>query len=1024
MKSKEHVQLDLEHCHAKICQLVEKFEANKKHYLSGEYLEAEVRKDFIDPFFKHLGWDVDHKHQHDVYRQDVKIEHGQRRHGESGKKFADYAFFREDNFKDPVFYVEAKRPVCNLEDNKEYYLQTHKYGWNTRAKISVLTDFEEFIIIDCRPEPSLDTSIGQGVRSYRYTDYLDLAAFKEIFYLFSRTAVLEGSIDNFVENHLARIKTQDRSRSVDASFLSYFDKFRERLAQEFYNLNPDLSEQQLTEATQKTIDRIIFIRFLEDKQIEYESHIHFIKTWNDFITLSKRLDGKYNGVVFKPSHIDSKQFKGASDDFFRGICEEISSTHSPYNFNLIPIHIIGNIYERFLSKVVKVEHGKVCLETKPEVRKAGGVFYTPKYIVDDIVAKTVGKKIHGKSPKEIDEMSFADISCGSGSFLIGVYDCLLDYHKSYYTKKHEGKTKLRKSSSDASNVEYHEGNWRVTLKRKQEILLNCIFGVDIDHQAVQVAQLSLFLKLLEEETIGSTTGLLFTKVLPDLTNNVKCGNSLIDWSISENLELTPEQELTINPFDFRSEFFSLFEGRGGFDAIVGNPPYIKEPKAPKSLFHNIKNSYLEKYYEGKMDLWYFFVSNGIDLIVDDGFVGFIAPNNWTTNKGAKKMRQKILSDTEIVEMVDFDSYMIFEDASIQTMNFILRKVKNVDQYSLYSSKLQKPECATENQVIETLKSSAAPENKITIKPTDYLDKYLLLHSKRVTSLLKKIASKQNFELEGRREMTQGILAPQESISKKHSEIIDAPIGQGVFYLSNDEVADMKLTVKEQSLIRPFFTSTETLRFCTIHNNLYNVIYTGSEFKNPEAMADYPILRMHLDQFQEIITSDNKPYGLHRARSEQFFKGEKILVLRKSTSLPVFSWSDFDAYVSQTFNVIKTDRVDMRYLTAFLSSNVVAFWLLKRGKMQGKNYQLDSEPLQQIPIYVPKSSSTLKSVISIFEEIVLTIKVKTDAPLGRDFDFYERKLINCENRLNSIFYSELELDQSDIDFIEREIEGRR
>ena len=246
--------------------------------------------------------------------------------------------------------------------------------------------------------------------------------------------------------------------------------------------------------------------------------------------MHQTLDAKYNGVVFKKSLIDTRNIIEPDDKTFSAICDELSHENTPYNFDAIPIHILGSIYERFLGKVVHATDKRATIEEKPEVRKAGGVYYTPQYIVNYIVENTVGKLIEGKTPKQIAKMRFADIACGSGSFLITVFETLLDYHKQYYQQNPE------QAKKDGCIL--YEGAYRLSLKQKQEILTNNIYGVDIDQQAVEVTQLSLYLKLLEDETTATAndTWVLFKEqLLPDLNKNIVCGNSLIGTDI---LDLT------------------------------------------------------------------------------------------------------------------------------------------------------------------------------------------------------------------------------------------------------------------------------------------------------------------------------------------------------------------------------------------------------------------------------------------------------------------------------------------------------
>ena len=224
------------------------------------------------------------------------------------------------------------------------------------------------------------------------------------------------------------------------------------------------------------------------------------------------------------------------------------------------------------------------------------------------------------------------------------------------------------------------------------------------------------------------------------------------------------------------------------------------------------------------------------------------------------------------------------------------------------------------------------------------------------SVLGRMASKVNFLLDGRTEVAQGIVSPQDFVNRSSAEALDgrASVGDGIFVLSSAERLNLGLTKEEQALVRPYYTTDELGRFAGKKSNALWIIYTDSEFKNKSAMQPFPNLRKHLNRFAAVITSDNAPYGLHRARDERFFKGEKIVALRKCVA-PTFTFTDFDCYVSQTFNVIKTARVNQKYLTGLLNSSAVAFWLRHKGKRQGQLYQVDKEPLLGIPLIKPDSA---------------------------------------------------------------------
>lgn len=659
--------------------LVNTFQQNNKHYMSPGYGETEARNDFIDEFFIALGWDVRHKEQTNPYEQEVKIERSQKQQNESARKRADYAFFIAPNFNEEVFFCEAKKPSVLIENSPQHYFQTIKYGWNSGCPICVLTDFEELVVIDCRQKPNIKFALNGNHKKFSYKDYLEKEKFGEIYWLFSREAVVNNSLQKYA-NKLPKPKGKIIQKAlfkggykpVDEDILEELDSIRENIANAFKKANENLNSEQLTEATQRTVDRLVFIRFLEDKFIETEEHVSEWKSWANFISDCRKLDAKYNGVVFKKHFIDEPHFIGADETLFLDICSDISNLNSPYDFNYIPIHILGSIYERFLGNVVVATAKRVKIEPKPEVRKAGGVYYTPKYIVDYIVKNTVGKIIDGLTPKQIAEKRFADIACGSGSFLIGVYDCLLDYHKKYYLDKLKGKTEIDKRNEDFGNAEYKDGHWVLTLKLKQDILLNNIYGVDIDAQAVEVTQLSLFLKMLEEENVSSTTakqGALFSKVLPDLSKNIICGNSLIGFDIM-NGQLFEDDELKkLNPMDYETAFAAIMRN-GGFDAVVGNPPYL----STKGIDEISKKYYSKKYKtaKGQFDLYGLFLEKCISCLIQNGHNGYITSNTFLSNKDFKTLRLLLLKETKIIELINFGE-TVFKDANLDVSIIIYKK---------------------------------------------------------------------------------------------------------------------------------------------------------------------------------------------------------------------------------------------------------------------------------------------------------------------------------------------------------------
>jgi hypothetical protein len=716
--------MTFEQAHATIKELILNFQNNENHYLSPTYSEAEVRQEYIDPFFTALGWDVGSKINKNPHEREVVIEKTQSQEDSFSKKRADYAFYIAPNFKKEVFFVEAKKTSRTLRLNKEDYFQTAKYGYNSGTGISILFDFEEFVMIDCRFKPDKDTVLATQIKYYKYTDFLEEEAFSEIYFLFSRMAVAEGKLQNYISN-LPTPKKVSKSRqlklniagqlTIDQDFLNFVEEARVNIAQAIYNNHPQLKNYELTEAVQKILDRFVFIRFLEDKSIEPEYIIQKIFTstypWNKFVEESKRLEAKYNSIVFKKAFFDKDDFLDKNNTYFNETIIDFLASESPYNFNYIPIEIIGNIYERFLGKTIEIEDNKVKIDLKPAVRKAGGVFYTPSYIVDYIIQNTIGKQIENKTPKEVSKLTFADISCGSGSFLIGIFDHLIQYHQNYYFKH------PAEAEKEGCLYDEESATWKLSLHQKKQILLNNVYGVDIDHQATEVAQMSLLLKLLEHENLFTTSKqqslFVADKILPTLSENIKSGNSLIGKDVVFQGKMkfdNYEEELKINPFDFEPAFPKVFKN-GGFDAIVGNPPYYKI--TDKQQLDYFETKY--KYQNYQKDLYLLFLERFKDLIKNKGLMGVIIPNTWLQSITFRNIRvflvtnynwKKILHIAEHIFDAVVDTHvLIFEKSKIDAKNITVIEKYEKGIFSHYQQ-IEQNNIPKNGDVINILASEA------------------------------------------------------------------------------------------------------------------------------------------------------------------------------------------------------------------------------------------------------------------------------------------------------------------------------
>ncbi len=505
----------------KISELVQRFNQQFESYKRVDYNETMTRRDFIDPFFKALGWDIDNEQGFaEAYREVI---HEDRVKVGSATKAPDYSFRLVGGKR--LFFVEAKKPSVDIKEGVQSAYQVRRYGWSAKLSICVITDFEEFSVYDCnsKPKPDDKASVAR-IRYIHFNDYLK--EFDFLWDTFSKEQVLKGSFDKFLQGTANKKGTA----TVDKDFLQSLDNWRSQLASSISRNNHHLDEDELNFAVQQTIDRIIFLRIAEDRGIEPYGNLqkciesatplqggqggYYQNLFEQFILA----DDKYNSGLFdfKKDQICSSLL--IENKVVKSIINELYYPVSPYEFSVLSVEILGSAYEQFLGKVIRVTPAHFTkIEEKPEVRKAGGVYYTPQYIVDYIVQNTVGKLIQGKTPAQVAEIKICDPACGSGSFLIGAFQYLLDWHKNYYNAR----SPLSSRRGVGGEVLTPQGN--LTTAEKKRILLNNIYGVDIDVNAVEVTKLSLLLKCLEGETSASIAyqfSMFNERVLPTLDNNI------------------------------------------------------------------------------------------------------------------------------------------------------------------------------------------------------------------------------------------------------------------------------------------------------------------------------------------------------------------------------------------------------------------------------------------------------------------------------------------------------------------------
>ncbi|MCX5769271.1 MAG: Eco57I restriction-modification methylase domain-containing protein [Candidatus Hydrogenedentes bacterium] len=679
-----------------VADLVDRFHRNRDAYLSGEYNETQVRREFIDPMFESLGWDMNNCQGYAEAYKDVIHEDAIKIGGAT--KAPDYCFRVGGTRK---FFLEAKKPSVRIHDDVSPAYQLRRYAWSAKLPLSVLTDFEELALYDCRVRPALNDSPATARVMYvQYTDYA--AQWDDLAGVLSRDAVLKGSFDKYADSKRAKRGTAE----VDAEFLKEIEAWRDALARNIAIRNSQLDQRGLNTAVQQTIDRIIFLRLCEDRGIEtygrLQQHLNGDNVYARLMEVFRAADDRYNSGLFhfrpekgRDNYDRLTPGLAIDDKVLKDLIKRLYYPDSPYEFSVLPADILGQVYEQFLGKVIRLTKGhQARVEEKPEVRKAGGVYYTPTYIVDYIVKNTVGKLLEGKPPKDIDgsvgsrsvgsrssatappPLRILDPACGSGSFLINAFQFLLDWYRDQYAKEPEKYTRAKNPRI------YQRGHndYALTAQERKRILLDHIYGVDIDPQAVEVTKLSLLLKVLEgenAESIGKTILMFHERALPDLNQNIKCGNSLIapDFCDGQQTDLFNEEEMyRINAFRWNDEFPFLTKD-GGFDAVIGNPPYIRiqtmKEWAPVEV-EVYKRTY-KAASSGNYDIYVVFIEKGLSLLNDNGLLGFICPHKFFNAKYGEALRSIVGDGKYLHHLVHFGEQQVFPGATTYTCLLFLSR---------------------------------------------------------------------------------------------------------------------------------------------------------------------------------------------------------------------------------------------------------------------------------------------------------------------------------------------------------------
>ncbi|WP_273277861.1 Eco57I restriction-modification methylase domain-containing protein [Methanothrix soehngenii] len=1018
-----------------IVELVERFESNREAYKSGHYNETQVRREFVDPLFKALGWDIDNEQGFAEAYKDVIHEDAIKVGGTT--RAPDYSFRIGGQRK---FFLETKKPSVDIKEDIHPAFQLRRYAWTAKLPLSILTDFEEFSVYDCTIKPDKKDMPSKGRILYlTCRDYLE--QWDEIAAIFSKNAILKGSFDKYAQDKRSKRGTAQ----VDSAFLEEIAGWREILARNIALRNPELDTRDLNYAVQATVNRIVFLRICEDRGIErlmkMEDLLQGERVYPRLSELFRRADERYNSGIF---HFEKESGRENPDTLtlrlniddkpLKDIIRRLYYPDSPYEFSVLPAEILGQVYEQFLGKVIRLTEGhRAVVEDKPEVKKAGGVKYTPAYIVDYIVKNTLGPTLEEKTPSDATKISVLDPACGSGSFLIVAYQHLLDWHREWYVQNlvpllesglrpssiqirhmlpaNEGASKGRKKEREPELPVFQGrgGEWRLTTAERKRILLNNIYGVDIDRQAVEVTKLSLLLKVLEgenEETISKQLTLFSERALPDLSRNIKCGNSLIGWDIlEENPSLGQEEIERINPFDWRAEYPEVF-GRGGFDVVIGNPPYVRQEGLGEF------KGYFQKHfqvYQGTADLYAYFMERGVSLLQDEGIFSYIVANKWMRANYGLPLR-RWLKEQCIEEITDFGDLPVFLGAT--TYPCIIRIVRRPPQSSFQATQVK---TLNFNDLGEYVNENGYKVNQLTLDDSGWS-----LADEATQALLDKLKGK-GVPLG---EYVGGKIYYGIKTGLNEAFVIDAQTREKL--IAEDP--------KSEELIKPFLAGRDIKRYQQPVNDKYLILiprgWTREKSSNAKdalgwLKGNYPAMANHLLPFAQAAGKryDKGEYWWELRACDYYNEFEKQkIVYAEIASKGQFTLDNGYKYYDTTAYIISCDD-DLMYLIGLLNSKLWTFLFSKQsseirgGFFRWKRQYLSPLPIRTIDFSEPADVARHDSLVSLGDRMLALHKQLQETRTPHDEIALKRQIEATDRQIDALVYELYGLTEDEIGIVE-------
>ena len=996
-----------------VAELVQTYSNNYPQFQRATYNETQVRVDFVNRFFKLLGWDVDNErglpqHLREVtHEATVVVEED----GIHRSKKPDYSF---KVGTEVLYFLETKKPAVNLTIDAAPAFQLRRYGWSGNLKVSVLTNFTDLYIYDCSVRPREGDDIGVAmIAHYHFDEYVE--RFEEIYNMLSKEAVLTGQFERYFGN----IQGALRREPFDQYFLDQIRAWRMMLGEDILRNNPNVDVETLNIFVQRVLNRTIFLRICEDRCFENYESLKAITTYQDLRTMFAAADQKYDSGLFELLEEDRLT---VSDAVIIEIFQSLYYPNNSYEFGVIDPYIIGQIYELFLDEALVIrEDGHIETQEKPEVVDSQGAVNTPKNITDIIIEETLRPLYENKTPEEVAQYRIADICCGSGNFLLSAFEYIVNYHIEYY-RNHD-----RENAERRGDIYQLAGstNYILSYEKKRSILKNNIFGVDIDPLAVEVSKFSLLLKALENSSLEEAEAFhqrTNQRILPNLDENIKNGNSLVnmayarfDRSVYQNVSLMNKLKM----FDWNAEF-----GNRKFDAIIGNPPYIRV----QNMVHYSREEY--DFYKSShspyvtaqtdtLDKYYLFIEKGLALLNDGGMLGYIVPHKFMNIKSGAKLRELLSSNSSVKKILHFGTHQVFENRSTYTCILVLSK-QGYEEFQI--GFVQDWNRFLFNHDTECLTYPAA---YISSQPWSFLPQNIVAHLEEISQSCVSLSTLVDIFV--------GVQTSADQIYIIHADRED----ENFIYSHDRQGREFQI---EKGILRKSIYDTQLVSYEKIEANSYIIFPYKAVNGKPvlyslaEMTADFPHALAYLNRFKDKLDERNMPgrttenwFAFGRSQSlRRFLAGEHLVWPVLSTSSNYVYDNDMVVFTGggngPFYGIEKkaTSQESIFYIQAILNHWLMELLVKSRAStFRGDYYSHGKQFIATLPIYKidfenPAEVAKHQQIVEMVQNIMQLKEQLASAPNATRRTVLEHSITAINAELNSVIDELYQVESQEVE----------